>query len=352
VKEPHESQSDQRVQTACLLILAFVAAGIALYLLRPVLVPFVLALFFAYCLAAVIDALVLYLRLPQALAVLATVVLGLAVLGLVGLLVAVSVAEMSDELKTYGTQLDRITAWIAQAVPLERLGMRPDAQTGDFFTIPQETVTAFISAVLSEVTALISKGALVVIFVVLLLVGRKAATGSGGLLAEIAGHVKRYTIQMVLLSALTGILVGATLAALGVRFALVFGFLAFLLNFIPTVGAIVATLLPVPLVVLSPDLSTATQVLAVAIPGVIQAAIGNFIQPRVLGRSFGLHPVAILLALIFFGMIWGLVGAFLATPITAVIKIILERIPATRFAAALLAGTYGDDAGEPSGQAT
>jgi AI-2 transport protein TqsA len=124
----------------------------------------------------------------------------------------------------------------------------------------------------------------------------------------------------------------------------VFGFLAFLLNFIPTIGAVVATLLPVPVIVLSPDLSVATQVLAVAIPAAIQAVIGSFIQPKVLGRSFGLHPVSILLALIFFGMIWGLVGAFLATPITAVIKIVLERIPATRFVAALLAGTYGESA--------
>ena len=343
--ETQESSSDSRVQTACLLILAFVAAGIALYLLRPVLVPFVLALFFTYSLAAIIDAQVRHLHLPPALALLTTAVLGLAVLALVGLLVAISVAEMSGELKTYGKQVAAITDWVTPYVPLERLGIKRDPTTGEVFTIPQEVVTAAISTVLAEVTGLVSKGALVLIFVVLLLMGGpKVASGRGSLLDEIAGHVKRYTIQMVLLSALTGALVGATLAVLGVRFALVFGFLAFLLNFIPTIGAVVATLLPVPVIVLSPGLSVATQVLAVAIPAAIQAVIGSFIQPKVLGRSFGLHPVSIVLALIFFGMIWGLVGAFLATPITAVIKIALERIPATRFAAALLAGTYGESA--------
>jgi len=347
MSDARENRSDSRVQTACLLILAFVAAGIALYLLRPVLVPFVLALFFSYCLAAIIDAQVRHLRLPPALAVLSTVVLGLVVLALVGFLVAISVSEMPGELKTYGKQVDVIADRAAQYLPLESLGITRDPTTGKMFTIPQETVTSVISMVLAEVTSLVSQGALVLIFVVLLLMGHKVAAGRSGLLDEIAGHVKRYTIQMVLLSAVTGILVGGTLAILGVRFALVFGFLAFLLNFIPTVGAIVATLLPVPVVLLSPDLGVTTQVLAVAIPGVIQAFIGNFIQPRALGRSFGLHPVAILLALIFFGMIWGLVGAFLATPITAVIKIILERIPATRFAAALLAGTYGQGPEQP-----
>ena len=348
MKESTESHFGERVRTVCLVILAVVAAGVALYLLRPVLVPFVLALFFAYCLAAVIDVQVRYLRLPQALAALSTLALGLVLLGLVGLLVGVSVAEMTEEIGSYGTQLDQITAWVTHSVPLERMGINPDPETGRFLTIPRETMTAFISTILSELTALVSQGALVAVFVVLLLVARKAATGRDGLTAEIARSVTRYTIQMVLLSAVTGVLVGATLAILGVPFALAFGLMAFLLNFIPTVGAIIATLLPVPVVVLSPDLSIAAQVLAVAIPGAIQAAIGNFIQPRVLGRSFGLHPVTILLALIFFGMIWGLVGAFLATPIAAAIKIILERFPASRFAADLLAGTYGDTPREGS----
>jgi AI-2 transport protein TqsA len=232
------------------------------------------------------------------------------------------------------------------------------------FDVPQETVTAAISSVLKQVTVILENGALVVIFLVLLLAGGHrtaarrdvlpaAACGIGaGLQDEIAGHVQRYTLQMILLSAVTGVLVGGTLAILGVRFALVFGFLAFLLNFIPTIGAIVATLLPLPVVLLGPQLSVTTQVLALAIPAVIQAFIGNFIQPRLLGRSFGLHPVSILLALIFFGMIWGLVGAFLATPITAVIKIVLERIPATRFIGELLAGTYGEAAEPPDLTAT
>jgi AI-2 transport protein TqsA len=76
----------------------------------------------------------------------------------------------------------------------------------------------------------------------------------------------------------------------------------------------------------------------VSLPAAIQFVIGNLIQPRAQGASLELHPVVVLMALVFFGMIWGMVGAFLATPITAVIKIVLERIPVTQPLAAAMAG--------------
>jgi AI-2 transport protein TqsA len=356
--EPTEAQSGAKVRTACLLVLAFVAAGVALYLLRPVLVPFVLALFLAYGLGGIIDTLVHRLHMSRTLAIITTAVLGLAVLALVGLLVVVSVSQIAAELQTYGAKVESMMAglntWITENVPLEKLGIKPDPVTGSLFTIPPDTVSAAISTVRTTVTSLVLTGALVMVFVILLLVGGPKVTtavGSGSVLDGVAGRVRTYTLQMFLLSALTGALIGGSLAVMGVRFALVFGFLAFLLNFIPTIGAIVATLLPVPIVFLTPGVSPTVQVLAILIPAAIQGVIGNFVQPRVLGRSFGLHPVSILLAVVFFGMIWGLVGAFLATPITAVIKVALERIPETRFVAALLAGTYGSAPTEESGPA-
>ncbi len=79
-------------------------------------------------------------------------------------------------------------------------------------------------------------------------------------------------------------------------------------------------------------------ILAIAIPGAIQFGIGSLLEPKVMGRSLDLHPVVVLLGLIFFGMIWGIVGMILATPIVAVTKIILERIDETAPVAELLAG--------------
>jgi AI-2 transport protein TqsA len=180
---------------------------------------------------------------------------------------------------------------------------------------------------------------MVVIFMIFILLGRKSHRPSPtGLLGEIEQRVQRYTVQLIIMSVVTGVLVGGTLAVLHVEYAFLFGFLAFLLNFIPNIGSIIATLLPIPVVLLSPDLSITVKVLALALPAAIQFLLGNVVQPKIQGSMLELHPVAVLMALIFFGMIWGISGAFLAAPITAVIKIILERIPATRPLADLLAG--------------
>ena len=131
---------------------------------------------------------------------------------------------------------------------------------------------------------------------------------------------------------------------------MVFGLFAFLLNFVPSVGSIISTVLPLPIVLVG-DYSVAIQILAIALPGAIQFIIGNVIEPRMLGDSMDLHPVTILLSLIFWGMIWGVVGTLLATPITAVVRILLEKGELTRPVAELMAGRSGagsPTSGEPS----
>ena len=138
---------------------------------------------------------------------------------------------------------------------------------------------------------------------------------------------------------------GLILWAIGLEPALVFGVLAFLLNFIPSVGSIVATLLPLPLALLQFESSLAITA-CVVLPGIVQFSIGNVVEPRVMGEGLDLHPVTVLLALIFWGLVWGMTGMLLATPITAVLRIILDRISATRPVAELLAGRL--PGGEPA----
>ena len=87
-----------------------------------------------------------------------------------------------------------------------------------------------------------------------------------------------------------------------------------------------------------PHLSIIVKLAALILPAVVQALIGSILQPRAMGQSLELHPVVLLLSLVFFTLVLGLGGAFLATPLTAVIKIVFEKIPATRPLAAVLAG--------------
>jgi AI-2 transport protein TqsA len=333
-------RADRRVQTICLLILTLIASATALALLRPVLVPFILALFFTYSLSPIVDFQMRRWKLRRPAAILGAAVVGLAVVALLGLIIATNVSTMSHRLDAYQMQFAQLNHRISQSTIWKHFGIKPDTNAGEmFFAIPENATFTLVSAVLGGTTNFITESALVVIFAIFILLGRSDSSAQpSALLAEIENRVKRYIGQTVFFSALTGLLVAITLWALGVEFAGVFGFLAFLLNFIPSVGAVVATLLPIPIVLLSPNLSPTAKVLAVALPGAIEFIIGNLVQPKVQGGSLQLHPVVVLMSLIFFGMIWGIVGAFLATPIAGAIKIIFERIEMTRPLAEIMSG--------------
>ena len=117
-----EALAYPRVQTVCLVALTLIALGVALYLLKPVLVPFVLAVFLTYCLTPLIDVQRRYLRMPRGLAVVSAVVLALVVLTLCGSVVATSISSASRKLQDYEDQFQSLTERLAQSVPLQRAG--------------------------------------------------------------------------------------------------------------------------------------------------------------------------------------------------------------------------------------
>jgi AI-2 transport protein TqsA len=334
-----DNRADEQVRTVCLLILTVIAVGVALYLLRAVMVPFLLALFFTYCLTPLVNWQVRSLRLPRSVAIGGAALVGLALVVLVGVFAADVIAKVAANLGPYQDQVGLLLDRVAESAHLEKLGLVRDDRTGAFLTLSEATRGQIFSSLVTSIADLLATGSLVLIFMTFMLLGSKGEPRPvGSLLGAIEAGVQRYVLLLVAISLVTALLVGFTLMLLGVEFAWVFGFLAFLLNFIPTIGSIIATLLPLPVILMDPGLSPPVKVLAVLIPGAIQFTIGNLIQPRIMGQSQNLHPVVILLALIFFGTIWGIVGAVLAVPITGVLRVALERIPAMHLAAAWLEG--------------
>ena len=140
------------------------------------------------------------------------------------------------------------------------------------------------------------------------------------------------------ISLLVALVHAGVLRLVGLDLWLVFGVLAFLLNFIPNVGSIVAVLLPLPVLLVSPDISTLTAILALALPGAVQFTMGNLVEPRFIGQSLDLHPITVLMALIFWGMLWGFLGMVLSVPMAAVMKLLFERLSYTRPLAEMMAG--------------
>jgi AI-2 transport protein TqsA len=337
--EQGQAGSSRETEAACLLILALTALGAAMYFLKPVLIPLLLAVFFTLCLAPIIDLQVCYLRINRKLALVTTGLAGVIVLILLGLMLASVLERVTADFAAYQQQLNQLAERVSQVLPLKRLGIKTDPETGRLELLSDELMGPLVASALGQLRSVISNGVMVVIFMMFILAGHaRTSLRPGSVIAEIERQVKRYINLTVFLSATTAVLITITLAALGVKYALVFGLLIFFLNFIPEIGSVIATLLPMPVVLLSTEMSPTAKVLALVIPTAIEFVMGKLVQAKLLANSLTLHPVAVLAGLIFFGMIWDIPGAFLATPMMVVIRIVFEKTSATRPLARLLAG--------------
>ena len=187
--------------------------------------------------------------------------------------------------------------------------------------------------------SLVSTSIVVLIYVFFLLIGTPSINHSPTL-SEVDQQIRSYLSLKTVISIFTGLVFGLALRLFGVPMAFTFGVLAFLLNFVPNVGPIVASLLPIPLIILDPDGTVGWMAATITVICTIQLISGNVVEPKIMGNSSDLHPVTILVGLMFWGMMWGVIGMFLATPIMAALKIILGRIPTTRSIADLMAGRW------------
>lgn len=147
------------------------------------------------------------------------------------------------------------------------------------------------------------------------------------ILTSISEQVSQYLGTLALISLATGICAWIALMLLDVRLAAGWGVLTFLLNFIPTVGSIIATIPPVIMSIIQFSPSLLKPFLVLVALTTIQVVIGNIITPKVVGDRLGVSPVMILLSLLLWSMIWGIPGALLSTPIMSIIKIVCENIP-------------------------
>ena len=325
---------DTRIITICLIVLTVYSTGAVLFVLRAVLVPFVLALFLTMGLAPLIGMQMRRFRFPRPVAVVTSVAIAVTLLALAGIITSVSVGRMIQNAGQYQQQIRLFTTNTLAQLPLEQYGIQESQLVA---LIPQQVGGAVVG-IGNAVVDILSNGILVIVFVIFLLIGRTAAAPRASVWVEVETRVQRYLSIKFMVSLVTGFSVGLVLQFLGVPFALMFGLLSFLLNFIPSVGSIMATLLPLPVVMVDPSLSTGTAVMAIALPGAIQMTMGNFIEPKIYGESLDVHPIVTLMSLVLWGTLWGIVGMFLAAPLAAVIRIFLGRLEYTRPFAEAMAG--------------
>ena len=331
-------------------IVAVFVLGVILQELRTVLLPFSVALLFSF----IFQPIVIYLKkkkIPTAVS-LVVVLLSLAlVLFLVGLLVYSSTLSFTEAFDRYESRIDSIirNADADLARLAEPLGV--DVEDLDISQLFQaSTVTSMVSAGVGSFLNFVSNTFLVIIFMLFILAGSgdlgakikrayppEVAARIGGVTDNISKQVRQYLAAKTIVSALTGFLIFLVLWILGVDFPVFWGFLAFVLNFIPNIGSLVAVIFPFLLSLLQFDTLT-IPILAFILMQVVQTVMGNVVDPKMMAFSLNLSPLLVLVSLIFWGWLWGIVGMILAVPLTATIKIFFENIEPLRPVAVLMGG--------------
>ncbi len=339
------TNEQNRIITASLLFLAAVALAATLSYTKAVMIPFVFAIFLTYIVSPIVDFLQLRLRLPRLLSVIvALVVLG-AMLYVVGSLLVYSARSMLANLDLYQERLIAMVKKTAEFLEQFNLNVQYKELMNQLReAIRGAPIADWLQGTAGQAINIITKSTLVLIFVVFLLIGRNPHRVQSGIYGEIDTQIRKYLIVKLGVSAATGFLVGLILYLMNLDLALVFGVLTFVLNFIPSLGSIVATLLPIPIAFIQYD-SLWPVLLVFLLPGGVQMFIGNFVDPKILGQRLDLHPVVVILSLVFWGLLWGPIGMLLAVPITAVARIVLARIETTRPIAELLVGHLPSDTG-------
>ncbi|MBN2425671.1 MAG: AI-2E family transporter [Calditrichaceae bacterium] len=335
-------------------IIVFVLFIWVLIIGRSIILPLMIALFFSFLL----DPLVILLtkwKIPHGLAVTLTLLISFVVLYLLGLLVYANVEMFVKEFPVYKQRM--IETVVAMDKGLEGLLARfprlnitmPEKIDWSQYIQGMSIAQGVVSSVGTFVTFL-SKTLLVIIFVAYMLIGKKninqkiinAFPGHQGgrmlrILENITTQIQTYLGTKTLISFITGVLSIILFLIFGLDFAIFWGFIIFLFNFIPNIGSIIASILPVMFAFLQYGSITRSFWLLVFLV-VVQFTIGNIVEPKLMGHSLNLSPMVVIIALIFWGYIWGVGGMILAVPILATLAIVSENFESIRFISVFIRG--------------
>ena len=339
---PTESFTKLRTGPGVLLTTAaFVVLVAGMKAAEAILVPFLVAAF----LALICGPPMFWLQrrgVPSALALLIVVAVICGIGVGVGALVGSSFKDFTTALPVYQVNLqertEELVAW------MDELGVALPANVLSDIVNPGQ-IMQFVGRVVSGLGGLVTNSLLIALTVVFILLEASSfpaklraafgdAHGAFGRFDEVAANVNRYLAIKTAVSMATGVMIAAWLAVIGVDFPLLWGLLAFLLNYVPNIGSIIAAVPAVLLAVIQLGPGPA----GLAALGFLTAnfVMGSLIEPRFMGRGLGLSTLVVFLSLVFWGWVFGAVGMLLSVPLTMTVKIALESSEETRWIAILL----------------
>jgi predicted PurR-regulated permease PerM len=336
---------DSKIATAFLGLIVVFIAGVVLRLAKPVLLPFFVAIFLSFILYPVLDFSSTRLKIPKAISIFLILIITFMVIYLLGVLFYSSGKTFASEFPKYGQKISSILESLQERLKLAPFEWDPLEWVGQ---LDINRIGSFLFASLGTFFSFISNLFLILVFLIFILLGRgntkpkiqssfdkRRASQIIKVIQNIDSQVQKYLAIKTIISLVTGVFVTIVLLLFGLDFAIVFGFLTFLLNYIPTVGSVIATAFPVIIAVFQfESLWPALWILLILT--VIQQSLGGFVEPKLMGEGLGLSPLVVLFSLFFWGWLWGILGMILAVPIAAMVKIICSNVPSLKFVGELM----------------
>lgn len=335
----------QVIQAAAVGVLVALVFAV-LILAKNLIIPMVLALFIWYLINILAEGISTIkfgkLRMPQPVAFAAALVVTLAVFGLLTNLISQSVNEVVRAAPSYQANIDNLLIQVG-----EWLGMETAPQLsqlwGDF------RLTNLVQLLAGAAASFLGSSGLILIYILFLFLEQKffrpkiealfpnakQKRDVHIIINQIYRDTRTYIGIKTLTSISTGFISYLIMKFVGLDFALFWGLLIFLLNYIPTVGSIIATFFPSILALVQFPTIGPFLIILISVT-CVQVLVGNIIEPRLLGNTLNLSPLVILLSLALWGTIWGIPGAILCVPITVLVTIIFSRFESTRFVAIML----------------
>ncbi len=332
-------------------IVLFLAIWV-LILGRTIILPFMIAAFLTFVLDPLIT-LLGRIKIPRSLAVFITMIISFVILYLLGLLVYSNVQTFVQQFPSYEERLVSLLEGTVSSFE-KLIGQQITVELWDKINwleaIKDFSIASNVVSGVGTFFTFFGKMLIVIVFMAYMLMGKnnlkakifkafpdKQANKIDEIIDAASDKIQKYLSTKFLVSLITGIISFLIFTIFGLDFAVFWSIVIFLFNFIPNIGSIIASLLPVVFSILQfGTFSTALWLLLVL--GILQFIMGNVLEPRLMGYSLNLSPMIVILSLIFWGYIWGVAGMLLSVPILATSAIVFERIDSLRFISVFLKG--------------
>jgi AI-2 transport protein TqsA len=329
-----------------LILAALIIIAAGLKSSQELMVPFLLSIFIATIAATPM----FWLQrkgVPEAFTLPVVIVLMVLGIGLLGALVAQSASAFSAKLPFYQERLLELqqNAGTILSPLLMSIGVESFDVNQLFKNFSPNSALELAGSTIARLGGVLSNSFLIILTVIFILA--EAASFPNKLnhvlknpqqnlphFTRFAANVNRYIAIKTSVSLVTGVVVTVFLSALGIDFPLLWGLLAFLLNYVPTIGSIIAAVPPLILALIQIGPGAAGGVAVGFV--VLNVVMGNAVEPRFMGRELGLSTLVVFLSLVVWGWVLGPVGMLLSVPLTITAKIALEANPQTHWIAILL----------------